>query len=136
MTDEIVVMLIGSLLHVPFWFFILMMVDIKKGGGKTSDVFNFLRKKKDDVREQVCEPSDVGENEDQDVKAERQKVAELINCHTLNPPVVMVHVGIACRVTIVILLRYVLIAVVFLVNFLEPAQGLHEKRNKTLRVLL
>lgn len=43
MTDEIVVMLVGILVHIPFWFFILMIADIKKGGGKASDVFKFFK---------------------------------------------------------------------------------------------
>lgn len=97
MTDEIIVMLVGSLLHIPFWFFVLMMADIKKSGGKVSDAFKFLRREKDGEKPRetaaICEIGDIGENEDEDVKAERQKVAELINCHTLNPPVVMVHVS-------------------------------------------
>lgn len=42
--------------------------------------------------EDVNELSDIGENEDQDVKAERQKVKNLMTCHTVNPPVVMVQV--------------------------------------------
>lgn len=37
------------------------------------------------------ELSDIGENEDHDVKAERQKVKNLMN-HTVNPPAVMVQV--------------------------------------------
>lgn len=37
------------------------------------------------------ELSDIGENEDQDVKAERQKVKNLMDCHVVNPPVVMVQ---------------------------------------------
>lgn len=35
--------------------------------------------------------SDIGENEDQDVKVERQKVMEIINSHNVNPPVVVVQ---------------------------------------------
>lgn len=96
MTDEIIVMLIGSILHIPFWFFVLMVADIKKSGGRTSDAFKFFHFKKSEEkpRETInCDLSDIGENEDQDVKAERQKVAELIHCHTINPPVVMVHVS-------------------------------------------
>lgn len=42
--------------------------------------------------EDANEASDVGENEDQDVKAERQKVKNLMHNHIMNPPVVMVEV--------------------------------------------
>lgn len=96
MTDEIIVMLIGNVLHIPFWFFVLMILDIRKSGGKVRDAFKFFHRKRDEKPQQdgaVCETGDIGENEDQDVKAERQKVTELIGCHTLNPPVVMVHVS-------------------------------------------
>jgi ATP-binding cassette subfamily A (ABC1) protein 5 len=42
-TDEIIVMLVGILLHIPIWFFVLLILDIKKSGGRASDVFrNFL----------------------------------------------------------------------------------------------
>lgn len=34
----------------------------------------------------------IGENEDDDVKAERQKVKSMINSHNVAHPVVMVHV--------------------------------------------
>lgn len=43
MTDEIIVMVVGMLVHIPFWFFILMVLDIKKSGGKVSDVFKIFR---------------------------------------------------------------------------------------------
>lgn len=45
------------------------------------------------MNEDFAEVSDIGENEDQDVKAERQKVTELIKGHGSNPPVVMVQVS-------------------------------------------
>lgn len=38
-TDEIIVMLVGILLHIPIWFFVLLILDIKKSGGRASDVF-------------------------------------------------------------------------------------------------
>lgn len=40
----------------------------------------------------VSELSDVGENEDTDVKTERQKVKNLMSSNTQNFPVVMVQV--------------------------------------------
>lgn len=48
-----------------------------------------------EVVEDGIEGGDVGENEDQDVKAERQKVAEILSCRVANPPVVLVHVSTA-----------------------------------------
>lgn len=57
-------------------------------------VFNIFQKKPKGIEAAVdlFESSDIGENEDQDVRAERQKVTELITEHTVNPPVVMVQV--------------------------------------------
>lgn len=43
MTDEIIVMLVGILLHIPFWFFMLLIIDIKKSGGRVSDAFKFFK---------------------------------------------------------------------------------------------
>lgn len=43
MTDEIVVMLVGIFLHIPFWYFVLMVVDIKKSGGKVSEAFKIFQ---------------------------------------------------------------------------------------------
>ncbi|KAI2474243.1 ATP binding cassette (ABC) protein subfamily A member [Diabrotica virgifera virgifera] len=91
MTIEIVVMFVGLILHIPFWFFILLIVDIKKNGGKARDIFKFRKKVVDDFTEDANEASDIGENEDQDVKAERQKVKNLMHNHIINPPVVMVE---------------------------------------------
>ncbi|KAJ8921257.1 hypothetical protein NQ315_013729 [Exocentrus adspersus] len=90
-TDEIIVMVVGILVHIPFWFFMLLIIDIKKSGGKVRDAFKFIKSKRQEYVEDVNEFSDVGENEDQDVKAEREKVKNLMNCHTVNPPVVMVQ---------------------------------------------
>lgn len=43
MTDEIIVMLVGIIVHIPFWFVVLLVVDIRKNGGKVSDAFPFLK---------------------------------------------------------------------------------------------
>lgn len=43
MTDEIIVMVVGILVNIPFWFFVLKIIDIKKSGGRVSDAFAFLR---------------------------------------------------------------------------------------------
>lgn len=43
MTPEIVVMFIGLILHIPFWFLILLIVDVKKSGGRVRDVFKLSK---------------------------------------------------------------------------------------------
>ncbi|CAH1111719.1 unnamed protein product [Psylliodes chrysocephalus] len=91
MTPEIVVMFIGLILHIPFWFLILLIVDVKKSGGRVRDVFKLSKSTTENFMEDANEASDVGENEDQDVKAERQKVKNLMHNHIMNPPVVMVE---------------------------------------------
>lgn len=95
MTDEIIVMLVGILAHIPFWFFILMIADIKKNGGRVGDAFKIFQRtenSKKPIETNEEEPNiDTGENEDQDVKVERQKVTDLITGHITNPPVVMVQ---------------------------------------------
>lgn len=44
MTDEIIVMLVGILIHIPFWFFMLLVIDIKKSGGRVRDAFKLFNK--------------------------------------------------------------------------------------------
>jgi hypothetical protein len=41
-TDEIAVLLAGILLHVPLWFVALLIVDVKKSGGRARDAFSYL----------------------------------------------------------------------------------------------
>lgn len=54
----------------------------------------FLQKKEEVLEEDANEASDIGENEDQDVKTERQKVKNLMHSHNAHQPVVVVEVGI------------------------------------------
>lgn len=42
LTDEIIVMIVGIVFHIPFWFFVLIVLDIKKNGGKVRDAFKFF----------------------------------------------------------------------------------------------
>ncbi|XP_049766661.1 cholesterol transporter ABCA5-like isoform X1 [Schistocerca cancellata] len=165
LTEEVIVMLVGILLHIPFWFFVLLILDVRKSGGRTSDVFKYLFEKslygnEDDeinvtsgahgksckiqiaqcvsgkkmsklscfdkfpqdrmkegkraggkeeaahipltaasspmnhdrkTSEEVTENSDIGEHEDNDVKAERQKVADIMASNITKPPVVIVQ---------------------------------------------
>lgn len=43
-TQEIIVMVIGIFIHIPFWFFMLLVIDIKKSGGRVRDAFDFIVK--------------------------------------------------------------------------------------------
>lgn len=43
LTTEIIVMGVASCLHIPLWFFILLVVDIKKNGGRVRDAFNLFK---------------------------------------------------------------------------------------------
>ncbi|CAG2054714.1 unnamed protein product [Timema podura] len=93
LTDEIIVMLFAILIHIPIWFFILLVLDVKKSGGRTSDVFKYLTHKNTSMTEEVVENSDIGEHEDSDVKAERQKVVNILSGSINNPPVVIVQLA-------------------------------------------
>lgn len=92
MTPEIIVMLVGTILHIPIWFFVLMILDVKKNGGKFRDALSIFKKQKaKNIVEDPNESSDVGEHEDNDVKTERQKVSSLMNSCSPNLPLVMVQ---------------------------------------------
>ncbi|GFG35680.1 hypothetical protein Cfor_11467 [Coptotermes formosanus] len=90
-TDEIVVMLVGIVLHIPIWFFVLLILDIKKSGGKASDVFKHFLSDNNKITAEVVENNDVGEHEDDDVRTERQKVADILSNWNAKPPVVVVQ---------------------------------------------
>lgn len=91
LTEEIIVMAFGVLLHIPIWILFLKVVDVKKNGGRTRDIFP--KKAKVVV---TSPPVDdiVGEFEDEDVRNEREKVNRICSSTTqLNsPPVVVVKV--------------------------------------------
>ncbi|KAK9876012.1 hypothetical protein WA026_011128 [Henosepilachna vigintioctopunctata] len=92
LTDEIVIMLVGILISMPFWFFVLVVLDIKKSGGKVGDAlkcFLFKQSNPNEVVDDTSEMSDIGENEDQDVKTERLKVKNLMSTQARTPPVVI-----------------------------------------------
>lgn len=42
MTHEIIIMIVGVVLHLPIWFFVLIIADIVKSGGKVSDAFKIF----------------------------------------------------------------------------------------------
>ncbi|XP_029171757.1 ATP-binding cassette sub-family A member 5-like isoform X1 [Nylanderia fulva] len=92
LTTEIILMVVGVVLHVPFWFFILLLLDIKKSGGNISDFFKYFLRNGGSIGEEIMENSDIGEHEDADVKNERQKVFNLITSSAVQePPVVLVQ---------------------------------------------
>lgn len=78
LTEEIVVMIVSVLIHIPIWSFCLRVVDVKKNGGKIKDLFG----KKFDSDDILWGDECVGEFEDEDVRIERDRVnliAEDIN---------------------------------------------------------
>ncbi|XP_076292228.1 cholesterol transporter ABCA5 isoform X3 [Lasioglossum baleicum] len=92
LTTEIIIMAFGVLLHCPLWFFILLILDTKKNGGNVSDIFKHFLRNGGSVGEEIMENADIGEHEDADVKAERQKVFNLITSSSVQePPVVLVQ---------------------------------------------
>ncbi|KAK4878287.1 hypothetical protein RN001_010793 [Aquatica leii] len=91
MTHEIIVMIVGIILHLPLWSFILIILDIVKTGGKVSDAFKLLQSNKVEKHDEFAELNDIGENEDDDVKTERQKVKDLMDNANHNTPVIVVQ---------------------------------------------
>ncbi|GAB1868912.1 ABC transporter domain-containing protein [Camponotus japonicus] len=92
LTTEIMLMAFGVLLHIPLWFFVLLLLDIKKNGGNVSDFFKYFLRNGGSIGEEIMENSDIGEHEDTDVKNERQKVFNLITSSSVQePPVVLVQ---------------------------------------------
>ncbi|XP_024942835.1 ATP-binding cassette sub-family A member 5 [Cephus cinctus] len=92
LTTEIILMALGLLVHCPLWFFVLLVLDIKKSGGNVSDIFKYFLRNGGSIGEEIMENSDVGEHEDADVKNERQRVFNLISSSSVQePPVVLVQ---------------------------------------------
>lgn len=86
-TEEIILMAIGSILHIPIWWFFLKIIEISKNGGRIGDLFCSKLKPIDD--ELIDDRTDC-EYEDNDVKIERTKVNQLIEENQINQPVVVV----------------------------------------------
>ncbi|XP_006608402.1 ABC transporter A family member 1-like isoform X1 [Apis dorsata] len=92
LTTEIILMAFGVLLHCPMWFFVLLLLDIKKSGGNIGDILKHFLRNGGSIGEEIMENSDIGEHEDGDVKIERQKVFNLITSSSVQePPVVLVQ---------------------------------------------
>ncbi|XP_058795656.1 cholesterol transporter ABCA5-like isoform X2 [Phymastichus coffea] len=92
LTSEIIVMVVGVILHCPLWFLVLLILDTKKNGGNVRDLIKNFTRNGSSSNEEVVENSDVGEHEDTDVKNERQKVFNIMNSSTVQEsPVVVVQ---------------------------------------------
>jgi ATP-binding cassette, subfamily A (ABC1), member 5 len=92
MTEEILVMIVSVLIHIPIWFVCLRIVDIKKNGGKMKDFI----KRKIVAEESISAEDCVGEFEDDDVRIERERVLKMCSTNTENDvqqPVVIVKVS-------------------------------------------
>lgn len=88
LTEEIIVMAIGVLLHIPIWYVGLRIVDVKKSGGRIMDLMPKRNTIDDHQTTEDCE----GEFEDDDVRTEREKVTRLSSLDEgdMVPPVVVV----------------------------------------------
>lgn len=71
--EEIIVIIVSVIIHIPIWSLCLRIVDIKKNGGKIKDVF----KRKVENVENFSIDECLGEFEDEDVRMEREKVANM-----------------------------------------------------------
>lgn len=90
MTEEIIVMIISVVLHIPVWSLCLRIVDIKKNGGKVNDIW----RRKVESEEIVPAEEYIGEFEDDDVKVEREKVLNMSSTSNMDlQPVVIVKVS-------------------------------------------
>lgn len=85
MNEEIIVMIVSVIIHIPIWCVCLRIVDIKKNGGKVGNVFKTKLVKEESLSIEEC----VGEFEDDDVRAEREKVQTMRSDDVLQPVVVV-----------------------------------------------
>ncbi|XP_064460515.1 cholesterol transporter ABCA5-like isoform X2 [Ornithodoros turicata] len=77
---------LACVLHMVVYYFILRMADIAKTGGRVADALWITRKIID-----ITPNCDIPEKEDQDVKNERQCVADMDISLMRKPPVVYIH---------------------------------------------
>lgn len=87
MNEEIIVMIVSVIIHIPIWCVCLRIVDIKKNGGKIRNLFKRNMKKEEILSIDEC----VGEFEDDDVRTEREKVQNM-SAEDVTQPVVVVKV--------------------------------------------
>ena len=90
LTEEIIVMIVSVVLHIPVWSVCLRIVDIKKNGGKIRDIWKRKLEEEEVLPAEEC----VGEFEDEDVKVEREKVLSMSSTSNIDlQPVVIVKVS-------------------------------------------
>lgn len=90
--EEIIVMMVSVILHIPIWSLCLRIVEIKKNGGNIKDLWT--RKVEND--ENLTLGEYVGEFEDDDVRIEREKVRKICSSNDIDEavlPVVLVKVS-------------------------------------------
>lgn len=89
MSEEIIVMIVSVIIHIPVWALCLRIVDIKKNGGKLND----LLKRKIASEESLSAEEFVGEFEDEDVRMERERVLNFCSSNnedsTIQPVVIV-----------------------------------------------
>ncbi|CAG9854771.1 unnamed protein product [Phyllotreta striolata] len=85
-TQDIVVVFVALLVHIPLWYFMVMVADVKKSGGQLSSLF----KKNINGATDEEHIGDYGQNEDEDVRTERQRVKSIIRNNPATTPVVVI----------------------------------------------
>ena len=89
LTEEIIVIIVSVIIHIPIWAVCLRIVDIKKNGGKIKDVFRRKVENEENVSIDEC----AGEFEDEDVKMERERVSNLCTSNENEDVLMIVKVG-------------------------------------------
>ncbi|KAM7312761.1 cholesterol transporter ABCA5 [Ixodes scapularis] len=84
--SNILITYIACLLHIALHYFLLRIADIAKAGGRVADAFWITRRIID-----ITPNSDLPEKEDDDVRNERRRVADMDVSLMPKPPVVYVH---------------------------------------------
>ncbi|KAG0417514.1 hypothetical protein HPB47_005542, partial [Ixodes persulcatus] len=84
--SNVLITYIACLLHLVLHYFLLRIADIAKAGGRVADAFWITRRIID-----ITPNSDLPEKEDDDVRNERRRVADMDVSLMPKPPVVYVH---------------------------------------------
>jgi ATP-binding cassette, subfamily A (ABC1), member 5 len=88
LTEEIIVMIVSVIIHIPIWSLCLRIVDIKKNGGKIKDLFSRKVESVETLSAEEC----VGEFEDEDVRIERDRVLDMCaanNSEEISMPIIV-----------------------------------------------
>ncbi len=106
MTTEVILIFVALLVHIPAYFVLLIVIDVKASGGMAADAFPFLRwfspssSRRADTEGGWAAGAALG---DDDVEGEKQRVAGLLTsaAPVAAPPVVLVHVSLFPSVSLV-----------------------------------